>query len=191
MSYSLAFAILWVAWIISWTIGALWASKPAKRPPERDELLYWALTVVGSLLLTLNYRTGRAALEWTNPDWVEWLLLVVAAAGLGFTWWARVHLRTLWSGRVTRKADHHIVDTGPYGIVRHPIYTGILVAIWASALVRPGWLGIAGAAVLTISFAVKLRLEERFLMQELGEAAYSGYRRRVPMLVPFWPMGRS
>jgi len=91
MTYSLAFAILWVAWIISWTIGALWASKPAKRPPERDELLYWALTLVGSVLLALNYRTGRAALEWTNPDWVEWLLLVIAAAGLGFTWWARIH----------------------------------------------------------------------------------------------------
>src|SRR4051812_33287357 len=100
MTYSLAFAILWVAWIISWTIGALWASKPAKRPPERDELLYWGLTVVGSLLLSANYRSGRALLEWTSPDWVEWLLLVIAAAGLGFTWWARIHLGTLWSGRV-------------------------------------------------------------------------------------------
>jgi protein-S-isoprenylcysteine O-methyltransferase Ste14 len=169
-------------------MGALWASKPANRPPRKDERFYWLLTVAGAVLLALNYRTGRLSLEWTNPDWMEWVLVVVAALGLAFTWWARIHLGTLWSGRVTRKADHRIIDTGPYRYVRHPIYTGILVAIWASALVRPGPLGIAGAALLTVSFVIKLRLEERFLMQELGAAAYEGYRRRVPMLVPFWPV---
>ena len=188
MTYSLAFAILWFAWIVSWTVGALWASKPAKRPPEKDERFYWVLTAAGAVLMFLNFRSGGVQMVWTSPDWVEWLLVAVAALGLAFTWWARVHLGTLWSGRVTRKADHHIVDTGPYGIVRHPIYTGILVAIYATVLLRPGVLGIAGAALLTASFVVKLRLEERFLMQELGAEAYEGYRRRVPMLVPFWPM---
>ena len=187
MTYSLAFAVLWGAWLISWAVAAVWASKPANRPPEKDERFYWLLTLAGAVLLAINFRTGRWELAWSNPDWVEWTLFGVAVLGLAFTWWARIHLGTLWSGRVTRKADHHIVDTGPYGIVRHPIYTGILVAIYASALLRPGVFGIAGAAVLTVSFVVKLRLEERFLMQELGVDAYEGYRRRVPALVPFWP----
>jgi protein-S-isoprenylcysteine O-methyltransferase Ste14 len=190
MTYSLAFAILWFAWIVSWTVGALWASRPQSRPPERDERFYWALTVVGAVLLFINYRTGRWELVWSNPDWVEWLLVVIAALGLSFTWWARIHLGTLWSGRITRKPDHHIIDTGPYGYVRHPIYTGILVAIFATALLRPGLFGIAGAAILAWSFVVKAKLEERFLMQELGAGAYEGYRRRVPMLVPFWPASR-
>jgi len=188
MTYSLAFAVLWTAWIISWAVAAVWASKPASRPPEKEERFYWLLTLAGAVLLALNFRTGRWELVWTNPDWIEWVLLVIAALGLAFTWWARIHLGTLWSGRITRKADHRIVDTGPYGLVRHPIYTGILLAIWASALLRPGLLGLAGAAVLTVSFVVKLRLEERFLKQELGAEAYEGYQRRVPMLVPFWPM---
>ena len=109
------------------------------------------------------------------------------AANTEFRWIRRAAAVPIWSGRVTRKADHRIVDTGPCGIVRHPIYTGILVAIYASALLRPGLFGIAGAALLTVSFVVKLRLEERFLMQELGADAYESYRRRVPMLVPFWP----
>jgi len=187
MTYSLAFAVLWAAWLISWTVAAVWASKPQARPPEREERFYWLLTLAGAVLLALKFRTGRGELGWSNPDWVEWTLLLIAALGLAFTWWARIQLGTLWSGRVTRKADHHIVDTGPYGIVRHPIYTGILVAIYASALLRPGVFGIAGAALLTVSFVVKLRLEERFLMQELGADAYQGYQRRVPMLVPFWP----
>jgi protein-S-isoprenylcysteine O-methyltransferase Ste14 len=89
---------------------------------------------------------------------------------------------------VTRKADHRIVETGPYGLVRHPIYTGILLSFYASLLLRPGWLGLAAAVVMTFSFVVKLRLEERFLSAELGVEAYAAYRKRVPMLVPFSPV---
>ena len=191
MTYSIAFSALWAAWIVSWMLGALWASKPQARPPERDERFYWLLTLAGAVLMFLNFRTGRMEMVWSNPDWIEWTLLAVAAVGLGFTWWARIHLGTLWSGRVTRKADHHIIDTGPYGIVRHPIYTGILLAIVATVLLRPGLFGLAGAALLAASFVIKARLEERFLMQELGAEAYDGYRRRVPMLVPFWPVSRG
>ena len=102
--------------------------------------------------------------------------------GLAFTWWARIHLGTLWSGNVTRKPDHHIIDTGPYGLVRHPIYTGLLVALYATALDRGSVLTIAGATVLTLAFAVKAGLEERFLGAELGAEIYGDYRRRVPML---------
>ncbi|MEO8758180.1 MAG: isoprenylcysteine carboxylmethyltransferase family protein [Devosia sp.] len=188
MTYSYLFAALWAAWIVSWAVAAMWASKPASRPRDREELFHWGVLVAGSALLFLNFRTGRLDVVWTDPGWVEWVLLAVAAAGLAFTWWARIHLGTLWSGRVTRKADHRIVDTGPYGLVRHPIYTGILTAIYATVLLRPGVFGIAGAALLTLSFVIKLRLEERFLMQELGAEAYEGYRKRVPALVPFWPM---
>jgi len=191
MTYSIAFSALWAAWIVSWMLGALWASKPQARPSERDERFYWLLTLAGAVLMFLNFRTGRMELVWSSPDWIEWTLLVIAAIGLGFTWWARIHLGTLWSGRVTRKPDHHIIDTGPYGIVRHPIYTGILIAIIATVLLRPGPFGLAGAALLAVSFVVKARLEERFLMQELGADAYDGYRRRVPMLVPFWPVQRG
>jgi protein-S-isoprenylcysteine O-methyltransferase Ste14 len=187
MSYSLAFAVLWVGWLVSWGAAAVWASKPAARPPRGDERFYWLLTLAGAVLLSLNFRTSGWEIVWITQGWIDWVLFAVAAVGLGFTWWARIHLGTLWSGRVTRKADHRIVDTGPYGIVRHPIYSGILLAIWATVMLRPGVLGIAGGVVLTASFVVKLRLEERFLKQELGAAAYEGYQRRVPMLVPFWP----
>ena len=192
MTYSLAFAALWTVWMASWGIAAFWASKPAKRPAATEEPFYWLLTVAGAALMFFNFRRdGSLTLVWSTPDAVEWALFAVAAAGLAFTWWARIHLGTLWSGSVTRKADHHIVDSGPYGIVRHPIYTGILAAIYATVLLRPGVFGIAGAALLTVAFVIKLRLEERFLMQELGADAYEGYRRRVPMLVPFWPVPRG
>ena len=110
----------------------------------------------------------------------------MTAAGLGFTWWARLHLGLLWSGNVARKANHRIIDSGPYGIVRHPIYTGLLLALYATALERGTSFAIAGAVVATIGFYIKARLEERFLTAELAADAYAGYRARVPMLVPFW-----
>jgi protein-S-isoprenylcysteine O-methyltransferase Ste14 len=191
LAVGIAFTALWLLWLISWVAAALWASRAAKRPPLRQELTYRLLTIAGGVLMFVQFpRNGRPILFWLEPLWLDWLLLVVALGGIAFTWWARIHLGTLWSARITRKDDHRIVDTGPYGIVRHPIYTGLLIALYATALSFPGPFNVAGAAILTFAFVVKARLEERFLMQELGADAYSAYRGRVPMLVPFWPMGK-
>jgi protein-S-isoprenylcysteine O-methyltransferase Ste14 len=188
LTVGLAFGALWVGWMVSWLVAALWASRVAKRPPLREEAVYRLMTIAGGVLMFVQFRRGDdLGLFWLPPVWLDWVLLAVAAAGIAFAWWARIHLGTLWSGRVTRKDDHRIVDTGPYGIVRHPIYTGILAALYATAFSFPGPFNIVGAALLTVAFVIKYRLEERFLMQELGAVAYEGYRKRVPALVPFWP----
>jgi protein-S-isoprenylcysteine O-methyltransferase Ste14 len=128
-------------------------------------------------------------MEWMPFDTKEQVLFVLAVAGLGFTWWARIHLGTLWSGTVTRKVHHKVIKTGPYAIVRHPIYTGISVALIATALLRPGWFGLAGVVLIIASFVIKYRLEERFLMEVLGPE-YAAYRKKVPALVPFWTGAR-
>jgi len=186
----IAFGVLWLGWLVSWWIASVWASSAATRPPVREEIFYRVLTVIGAVLMFVQFREHRDwGLLWFNPIWLDWLFFVAAIAGIAFAWWARIHLGTLWSARVTRKEDHRIVDTGPYGIVRHPIYTGILIALYATVLAFPGLFNATGAIVLTISFVIKYRLEERFLSQELGAEAYSAYRKRVPALVPFWPAG--
>ena len=121
---------------------------------------------------------------WLVPDILGWILTCVAAAGLAFAWWARIHLGTLWSASVGRKADHRIVDTGPYGIVRHPIYTGIIAATASIAIVRASPAAISGFVIVTLGWWMKARLEERFLREQLGAANYDAYAARVPMLVP-------
>lgn len=189
MTYSIPFAVLWPAWGISWAVASVWASKAAVRAAARQQWLYWAMVAAGAVALGLNFATGTGRMEWMPFGTAEQILFVVALAGLGLTWWARLHLGTLWSGTVTRKAHHRIVKTGPYAIVRHPIYSGLSVALIATALLRPGWLGIAGAALIIASFVVKYRLEERFLMQELGPE-YIAYRKHVPALVPFFGSAR-
>jgi protein-S-isoprenylcysteine O-methyltransferase Ste14 len=176
----------WIAWWALWMAAAVWSDRAAKSPPLRSHILYRLFPVIGGALL-LGRFWGQAGLLrlWRTPDAVSWAMVAVAIAGFAFTWWARLHLGRLWSSSVSRKAEHRIVDSGPYGIVRHPIYTGIIVASVATAVQRgtaEGWLGMA---LMTLGWTIKARLEERFLRQELGADAYDVYARRVPMLAPY------
>lgn len=111
MTYSIPFAVLWLAWGLSWAVAARWASRAAARPAAKQEWLYWALVVVGAVLMGFNFWTGERGMQWMPFDTKEQILFMLAVAGLGVTWWARIHLGTLWSGRVTRKEHHRIVKT--------------------------------------------------------------------------------
>ncbi len=179
------FAIIWGGWMASWLLAAFWAARTQKRAATSLELPYRILLSVGVVLMIpwVARRLGAAPL-W-NPGAVgSYLLAAITLAGLAFTWWARIHLGRLWSGAITRKQDHRIVDSGPYGLVRHPIYTGLIAAIVASALAEATAPALGGAVLIVLSFWVKARAEERFLAGELGTDAYAPYRRRVPMLLP-------
>ena len=177
---------VWAAWWLSWLAAAAWSDRPVTRPPRRRQIVYRLMAMAGVVLLFGPYRHEFRSelILWRTPIAVSWILVAIACAGLAFTWWARIHLGRLWSTSVTRKADHRIVDTGPYGIVRHPIYTGISLAAFATAVMRGTAAGWAGAAVMTLGWYVKARLEESFLREQLGAEAYGAYARRVPMPVP-------
>jgi protein-S-isoprenylcysteine O-methyltransferase Ste14 len=176
---------IWIAWWISWLAAAAWSDRAVKRPPNRQQILYRLLAILGYLLLFGAYRhqLRTEIILWNTPVALAWLMAAVTFGGLLFTWWARVHLGRLWSSSVSRKADHHVVDTGPYGIVRHPIYTGIIVATIATAAMRGTALSWIGMGVMTVGWVIKARLEEKFLREQLGPD-YDEYSRRVPMLVP-------
>ena len=85
---------------------------------------------------------------------------------------------------MTLKEGHHIVDTGPYGLVRHPIYAGVMFAALATALMSASPVALVGAALTAVGFSMTARIEEGFLRRELGADAYDAYARRVGMLVP-------
>ena len=176
----------WLAWLVSWLLASVWRDRAVKRPATSSEILYRALSTAGGVML-IGVRArflGGSTPRWRFDRPVEWVLAVVACLGFALTWWARVHLGRMWSSSVTRKADHRVIATGPYALVRHPIYSGVLLAAIATAALRGTLEAAAGAGVLFLGFYVKGRLEERFLRDELG-SAYDDYARRVPMLVPF------
>ena len=175
-------AMLWVGWILSWLAAAAWAKRPVKRLGRKAERGHGAVTGVGIVLLFWRWKvTGM----WITPPAAGWAAIAAVAAGIAFAWWARIHLGALWSGTITRKADHRVVDTGPYALVRHPIYTGLILAAFATALERGTLLALAGAVLVTVGFSMKARLEEGFLREQLGAADYDAYARRTPMLIPW------
>jgi protein-S-isoprenylcysteine O-methyltransferase Ste14 len=179
---------IWGLWIVSWFIAALWAARTQARPPLGSQTLYRIITLVGVAALFDQwggYRGNDVTQLWTLSPTLSGVMIALTAAGFSFCWWARIYLGRLWSSSVTRKEDHHIVDTGPYALVRHPIYTGIIVASAATAAVRGTVASLVGLALVILGCWIKARLEERFLRSELGADAYDRYASRTGMLFPF------
>jgi protein-S-isoprenylcysteine O-methyltransferase Ste14 len=190
----------WDVWIVTWLIAALWANRTVKQVNLGEQIPYRLLTLAGFVLLLFlfgqdsgDFARGLPARSiltqrfWALPPAAGWVMVALATFGFIFAWWARVHLGRLWSGTITRKTDHRVVDSGPYALVRHPIYTGIILAGFATAAEKGTLTAVAGALLLMVGYWLKARLEERFLREELGAEAYDSYRRRVPMLFPFGP----
>jgi protein-S-isoprenylcysteine O-methyltransferase Ste14 len=186
-----AFAVIWIAWVVSWLAAAAWANRTLKRSITWDTVVYRVAIVAGAVLFT-PWAARRLAMPplWDVGFAGAYALAGLTLFGLVFTWWARIHLGRLWSGSITRKEGHRVVDTGPYALVRHPIYTGLIFALLASAMAAATVTALAATALLIFGFWRKARAEERFLTAELGADAYGAYRRRVPMLVPFTAIGR-
>ncbi len=194
-----AIHLAWTAWVFSWWLAAFWRRRAIKRPPSWQELVHLGPTILGVGLLFSTHaplsdptrqvlNNARAMIQpirlWTTPLALAWACFALAVVGFLFCWWARLTLGVLWSGSITVKSDHRVVDTGPYRLVRHPIYTGLILAAAATAAEKATILSIAGAALIVFGFWLKARFEERFLREELGREAYDSYAARTPMLVP-------
>ena len=198
MSPEAAIYIPWDVWIVSWIAAALWVNRTVKRPSLGSEWPYRIIEWVGIIFLLVFYsqdsgdfrrslqaRNLLAQRYWALPSAVGWVMVGLIVIGFAFCWWGRIHLGRLWSARITRKEGHRIVDTGPYAIVRHPIYTGILLAAAATTAEKASGFAIAGLGMISAGYWLKARLEEKFLRSELGSEAYDAYARNTAMLVPF------
>lgn len=180
---------LWLLWAAGWTAAAFRTKRVARAEGIASRLSHIVPLLVGIIL----FNSRRFAGPWLSTylyrqtAWTFWSGTALVVLGLGFAVWARVHLAGNWSGTVTLKQDHSLTRTGPYGLARHPIYTGILVALLGSAIAEAEWRGFLGLALIALAFLRKIAIEERFLTAQFGEA-YARYRAEVPALIP-WPFG--
>jgi protein-S-isoprenylcysteine O-methyltransferase Ste14 len=188
---------LWGMFVISWAVFGRFSAATTATPSGRSsgrvsrwgtggrgERLYSLVIALGMVILVLAPVTRAAGRVWVNPPALDWALLLVMAGGIAWCWWARLHLGRLWSSSVTRKDGHHVVDTGPYRLVRHPMYTGFIVIYLGMALICATALALLAVPVMTLGLWLKARVEEKFLIEELGAAVYGHYRARTPMLMP-------
>src|SRR5215470_1136757 len=132
-----AIALVWLAWVVSWAVAAMWVNRTVAKPASGEELRSRLVVGVGAALLFSGFKDSPAYAGRTG-----WILFAVVIVGFLFAWWARLHLGRLWSGRVTRKEGHRVVDTGPYALVRHPIYAGIMLSTFATGIAERRWLAV-------------------------------------------------
>lgn len=177
---------MWLAWVVYWSAASRGAKPVERREPLTSRLLHVVPLLLVVALLWLDRVPGSVLNERLYPPalWEPWMATLLTGMGLLFTVWARVHLGRNWSGTVTIKQDHELIVGGPYAIVRHPIYTGLLVAFVGTAMVRAEWRGAVAVLIAFLAFWRKLRIEERWMIGRFGER-YFAYCQRVPALVPF------
>lgn len=175
-------AAVWVVWIVTWNFAAIWRSKPTVEAPRGSYRGYFVVIAVGLALIFNAIPNLSRPVLWQMPPALGWGMIAVTVAGIVFAWWARVTMGTLWSGGVEVKEGHRVVDTGPFALARHPIYTGLIAAAISAAVIRATPWALAGATLFALGFVLKAKVEERFLEAELG--GYEAYRRRVRMIVP-------
>jgi protein-S-isoprenylcysteine O-methyltransferase Ste14 len=176
---------MWIAWGLYWILSA----RSVKIPVRRESTLsrwahYGPLILSGWLLLDGGHSwLPLRAPFMARSDTSLWIAAGVTATGLMFTIWARRRLGRNWSGSVTIKADHELITTGPYRVTRHPIYTGLLVALAGSAMVAGEVRGLIAFGIAFAALWRKLKLEERFMHEQFGQA-YIDYQRQVAAIVP-------
>jgi protein-S-isoprenylcysteine O-methyltransferase Ste14 len=175
-------AAVWLAWLISWNVAAFWRAKSTAEAPRNHYRVHFVIAVLG-FMLTFGMAPWFLGPLWPVGPVLGWAMVGLTVVGLAFTWWARVHMGRLWHGGVSRTAEHRVIQSGPFALVRHPIYTGMIAAVWAVAVLQARPLALFGAGLFALGFVLKARLEERFLAAELPD--YAAYRDRVPMIVPF------
>jgi protein-S-isoprenylcysteine O-methyltransferase Ste14 len=180
------FGIIWLAFAASWIAASFWSGRTKSHVRTLDAWRYRLPILLGAIFLAppVEYLLGATPLYHLSNA-VIYALAAVVVLGLCFTWWARIHLGRFWSNAITHKEDHRIIDTGPYGVVRHPIYTGQIIGMIATGIAIGNWAAILGTLLIPFGEWQKARMEERFLSVELGAEAYGSYCRRVPMIVPF------
>src|SRR5262245_35091312 len=188
LPYNLVFAAMWFGWLACWGLFSLNVKTTTRRESPVSRLSYVVPLVLAGVLLAVpaldipllggRFLPASAARVWGAIG------IVITLSGLLFTVWARIHLGRNWSGTVTIKEGHELITSGPYRFVRHPIYTGLLLAFTGQAIAVGQWRGVLAVALAMFTYWRKLRIEERWMREHFG-SAYEAYSQRVSALIPY------
>lgn len=181
---------LWAAFVLCWLVLAQF-NKRASRTPWRAT---WALRLallVAVLVVFLPRRHGVARFfaamgrnPMLHPGFAgQWAGVALCLVGFGIAFWARAYIGRNWGMPMSLRQDHELVTSGPYAYVRHPIYTGLMLAMIGSALALDVlWLLLF--VLYFTYFMVSARTEEKMMLAQFPDA-YPAYRKRTKMLIPF------
>lgn len=181
--------IISVCWVVFWIYWSFATHRrhPSKRKVARTfTVLNTGLLYLGFLLVLLGRSLPGSLGLLVVPQAISIDVsgTVFTIIGITFAIWSRQSLRNNWSGEVAIREGQEFICSGPYMIVRHPIYAGMLLALFGTTLVSSTVGSILGLVLAIISLWHKAYMEEQFLMVEFGEQ-YANYQREVKFLIPF------
>lgn len=177
--------LCWIAFVLYWFVSAFNRKVTKKRETLSQRLRYTLpLVVAAYLLFPSGPRYGWLGMRFVSGGPAsKWLGLAITVAGTALAIWARWHLGSNWSGVVTLKEGHELIRSGPYRAIRHPIYTGILLALLGTSIAVGEVRGLIAVAIVLLSFYLKARREESFLSQEFGPG-FTEHQRHTGMFLP-------
>jgi protein-S-isoprenylcysteine O-methyltransferase Ste14 len=184
--YRYGFAFLWIAYIVYWWVKSRGVKISEQIEPTSSRMVR-ALTLWITIILLAIQSIPLGILDrhiTSSSLACFWIGFVLTTAGLLFSVWARHHLGSNWSQAVTVKQDHQLITSGPYAIVRHPIYTGLLSGLIGSAIALDKLRGVVAVILAFVVLWNKLRLEEKWMRVHFGEA-YESYSKQVAMILPY------
>ncbi len=175
----------WYVFGIYWLIASITKKPARKRQPSLERTLHVIFMTFAFVLLWREDPRFGPLNRQLLPDtlWIAYAGAAITVLGVAFAIWARWHIGRNWSADVTIKEDHKLIRTGPYAHIRHPIYTGILLAVLGTAIAIGEYRGFAALLLLTIGFIFKAKREEDFLSSEFG-AAFEEHKLHTGFFLP-------
>jgi protein-S-isoprenylcysteine O-methyltransferase Ste14 len=168
-------AVFWLYWLAA-SVGI----KAGRTRWTRFAGVRVAIVLVALLLLRLRVFSRHAL---THDTWLQAAGLVIFLLGLALAVWARIYLGRNWGMPMSEKADPELVTTGPYSTVRHPIYSGIILAMIGTAI-AVSWYWLVAVALLGAYFIYSAAMEERYMAGRFPDT-YPRYKQSTKMLIPF------
>ncbi|HEY4949257.1 MAG TPA: isoprenylcysteine carboxylmethyltransferase family protein [Candidatus Acidoferrales bacterium] len=175
----------WLLFALYWFVAAFGVKRTAKRQNPGERLLYIVFMAAGFFLLNQeNPNWGPMNRRFVSDQlWLAWLGSALCAAGVLFAIWGRRTIGKDWSAEVQIKEGHQLIRSGPYAHIRHPIYTGLLLATFGTALLIGEYRGLLAVLLFLVGFTRKARKEESFLAAEFGPA-FEEHRRHTGFYLP-------
>jgi protein-S-isoprenylcysteine O-methyltransferase Ste14 len=183
--FHLLVEVPWIVFVLYWSVSAIRTRDTLQTESSASRYAILLIEIAGFVLLFRHsagvgflgerfmHRTLASAIIGSILTWV----------GIGLAIWARYHLTEYWSARITIKQDHQLIRTGPYARLRHPIYSGIILAAIGSAVVIDQWRCVLGVCLVLIGYCIKARKEETMLTQQFGDA-FREHQKQTGFLIP-------
>jgi protein-S-isoprenylcysteine O-methyltransferase Ste14 len=175
----------WIVFVVYWIIGAMKTRATRDKEPFTSRSAVLLIEMLGYLLVfSASTAIGILGARFIPRTMASAVLGVVFTwSGIGLAVWARYHLAEYWSARITIKEDHQLIRTGPYSHLRHPIYSGLILATIGSALVIDKWRCVLGVCLVTVGYCFKASGEETMLARQFGEA-FREHQKHAGFLIP-------